>query len=90
VEARAGLPEARVSAGSERLTSGFQRTEYQAVACRLSNRPGADRERGGNRLIPLYAHPFDPAIPIGSLALAIVAEIDRRMATAARVAKAVR
>jgi hypothetical protein len=57
-----------------------------AIPCPLANPPRVRKPD----LVPLYAHPFDPAIPIGSLALAIVAEIDRRMATAARVAKAVR
>lgn len=43
---------------------------------------------GGHRVEPFYFNPFHPAMPIGPIALAVVAEIDRRMATLSRVRRA--
>lgn len=41
----------------------------------------------GRRFTPFYIDPFDPAIPFGTLATAIVRELDRRNRVAARAAK---
>ena len=64
--------------------------QEKAPASAATDARANDRKLASKRLQPLYVNPWGAAIPVGTLARLVVAEVERRMHTAARAAKAVK